>query len=143
MRYLAAQEDQKIFSALDVTGKREFIVKFWQARDQSPETPQNEFREDYLTRVRFANESFSGLRKGWQTDMGRVLLVYNQPDEVERFPSSSENRPYQIWRYFEIQGGVDFIFVDVSNWGEYRLVHSTARGELADSDWERWINPGR
>lgn len=143
MRYLAANEDEKIFSALDAPGKREFLVKFWQVRDQSPETPRNEFREDYLKRVQFANESFSGLRKGWQTDMGRVLLVYSQPDEVERYPSSSENRPYQIWRYFEIQGGVEFIFVDVSNWGEYRLVHSSARGELSDGDWQRWINPGR
>ncbi|MDZ7269309.1 MAG: GWxTD domain-containing protein [candidate division KSB1 bacterium] len=143
MRYLASTDDVKIFSALDVAGKRAFIAKFWQTRDQTPETPQNEFREDYLRRVRFANESFSGLRKGWQTDMGRVLLLYGQPDEVERFPSSSENRPYQIWHYFEIQGGVVFIFVDVSNWGEFRLVHSTARGELSDDDWQRWINPGR
>lgn len=143
MRYLTAREDVKIFSALDAPGKRAFIAKFWQSRDQSPETPQNEFREDYLKRVRFANESFSGLRKGWQTDMGRVLLIYGRPDEVERFPSSSENRPYQIWHYFEIQGGVVFIFVDVSNWGEYRLVHSTARGELSDDDWQRWINPSR
>lgn len=58
MRYLTASDDEKIFTALDVSGKREFIAKFWQARDQSPETPYNEFREDYLKRVKFANERF-------------------------------------------------------------------------------------
>lgn len=143
-RYLATKEDQKIYFALtEELGKRDFLAKFWHGRDRTPETPRNEYREEYLSRVKFAQENFSGLRPGYETDMGRVLLVYAQPDEIERFPSSSENRPYQIWKYFEIEGGVEFVFVDVNNWGEYKLVHSTARGELADVDWERWINPSR
>ncbi len=142
-RYISTKEEQKIYAALDEQGKRDFIVKFWRDRDHTPETPRNEFREDYLARVKFAQDNFSGLRSGFETDMGRVLLVYAQPSEIERFPSSSENRPYQIWKYFELEGGVEFVFVDVNNWGEYKLVHSTARGELADADWERWINPSR
>ncbi len=142
-RYISTKEEQKIYASLDEPGKRDFLAKFWQSRDRAPETPRNEYREDYLARVKFAQDNFSGLRPGYETDMGRVLLVYAQPDEVERFPSSSENRPYQIWKYFEIEGGVEFIFVDVNNWGEYKLVHATARGELSDVDWERWINPSR
>jgi GWxTD domain-containing protein len=142
-RYICTKEEQKIYAALDEPGKREFLAKFWQSRDRTPETPRNEYREEYLARVKFAQDNFSGLRAGYETDMGRVLLVYAQPSEIERFPSSSENRPYQIWKYFELEGGVEFIFVDVNNWGEYKLVHSTARGELADADWERWINPSR
>lgn len=142
-RYLATKDEQKIYPSLTLDGKRDFLVKFWQPRDRSPETPRNEFREDYLKRAKFANDYFSGLRKGIETDMGRVLLVYSQPDEIERFPSTSDNRPYQIWKYYQIEGGVEFIFVDVNGWGEYQLVHSTARGELRDDDWRRWINPAR
>ncbi len=142
-RYLATKEEQKIYAALNAEAKQDFFVKFWQARDRSPETPINEFREDYLKRAKFANENFSGLRKGAETDMGRVLLIYGQPDEIERFPSTSENRPYQIWKYYQIEGGVEFVLVDASSWGEYKLVHATARGELRDDDWQRWINPAR
>ena len=142
-RYISTKEEQKIYAALDEQGKRDFLVKFWRDRDRTPETPRNEYREEYLGRVKFAQDNFSGLRPGYETDMGRVLLVYAQPSEIERFPSSSENRPHQVWKYFELEGGVEFIFVDVNNWGEYKLVHSTARGELADADWERWVNPSR
>lgn len=142
-RYISTKEEQKIYQALDETGKRDFLVKFWRDRDRTPETPRNEYRDEYLARVKFVQDNFSGLRPGYETDMGRVLLVYAQPSEIERFPSSSENRPYQIWKYFELEGGVEFVFVDVNNWGEYKLVHSTTRGELADADWERWINPSR
>jgi hypothetical protein len=44
-----------------------------------------------------------------------------------------------VWNYFGIQGGVEFVFVDTRGFGEYMLVHSTARNELQDSDWRRWL----
>jgi len=142
-RYISTNEEKKIYNSLKAESKRDFIAKFWQKRDQSPETPRNEFRENYLARVKFANDNFSGFREGWKTDMGRVLLIYGEHDEIERFPSSNDARSYQIWRYFEIEGGVEFIFVELRSGGEMELVHSTARNELQDPDWQRWLNPGR
>jgi GWxTD domain-containing protein len=142
-RYISSNEEKKIYGSLQADGKRDFLVKFWQQRDQSPETPRNEFRERYLALVQKANADFSGFREGWKTDMGRVLLVYDEPDEIERVPSSNELRSYQIWRYFKIEGGVEFIFVELRSGGEMELVHSTARNELQDPTWQRWLNPGR
>ncbi|MCI0693564.1 GWxTD domain-containing protein [candidate division KSB1 bacterium] len=142
-RYISSSEERKIYGSLQRDGKSEFLSRFWQKRDLSPETPRNEFREDYLARAKSANESFSGFREGWKTDMGRVLLVYGRPDEIERFPSSNESRSYQIWHYFEIEGGADFVFIDLKSGGEMELVHSTARNELQDPTWQRWLNPGR
>ncbi|MDZ7342977.1 MAG: GWxTD domain-containing protein, partial [candidate division KSB1 bacterium] len=141
-RYIATAEERKIYWSLQPESKREFMVRFWQQRDLSPETPRNEYRDNYLARVKFANEQFAGFRPGWKTDMGRVLLRYGQPDEVERYPSSTEARAFQIWRYFDIEGGVEFIFVDLKSGGEMELVHSTARNELQDPDWKRWLIPG-
>jgi GWxTD domain-containing protein len=141
-RYISTSEEKKIYRSLQTEGKRDFMVRFWQKRDASPGTPRNEYRENYLARVKLANEQFSGFREGWKTDMGRVLLVYDQPDEVERYPSSTESRAFQIWRYFDIEGGVEFIFVDIKSGGEMQLVHSTARNELQDPAWQRWLNPG-
>lgn len=138
-RYIAEEEEKKIFSSLSEDAKRNFLVRFWTRRDQSPETARNEFRENYLGRVEHANKNFSGLRNGWKTDMGRVLLIYGFPSEIERFPNSGERRAYQVWKYYEIEGGVEFDFVDIKGWGNYELVNSTARNELQDPNWERWL----
>jgi GWxTD domain-containing protein len=139
--YVATKEEKKIFKKLDLPGKRSFLIEFWQRRDQTPGTPLNEYRENYLKLMRTANQQFSSFGDGWKTDQGRVLLLYGAPDEIERFPYSSENKPYLIWKYFSIQGGISFYFVDKRNFGKYELVHSNARGELYDPEWERWIIP--
>ena len=139
--YIATREEKKVFKSLDITGKRAFLVEFWKKRDETPETPKNEFRDRYLSLVNTANQQFTGFRKGWKSDRGRILLTYGVPDEIERFPYSAEHKPYVIWKYFSIQGGVIFIFVDKRDLGRYELVHSTARGELNDPEWQRWIQP--
>lgn len=141
--YIATKEEKNIYKTLDIDGKRQFMPQFWAKRDQKPETPRNEYRDDYLTRMRTAEREFRGFKKGWRSDEGRILLIYGIPDEIERFPSSNENKSYRIWRYFSIQGGVEFVFVDRRSWGDYELVHSNARGELYDEEWERWIDPNR
>lgn len=141
--YLATNEEKKIYKKLDLDGKRQFMPQFWSKRDETPITPRNEFRDDYLSRVKTAEAEFKGFKKGWKADEGRILLMYGVPDEIERFPSSNESRAYRIWHYFAVQGGVIFVFVDRRGWGEYELVHSTARGELYDDNWSRWIDPMR
>lgn len=139
--YIATSEEKKIYKTLDAAGKQKFLVEFWASRDRTIGTPQNEFRDNYLALVRTANENFSGFRDGYKTDRGRILLLYGVPDEIERIPYSSENKAYVVWKYFSIQGGVDFVFVDKRGIGDLELVNSTARGELNDPNWQRWINP--
>jgi GWxTD domain-containing protein len=142
-RWLANREETMIYEGLDFEGKKNFLIRFWYARDSDTTTVINEFRDDYLKRVRYATESFGGLKDGWRTDRGRVLLIYGSPDEIENFPSSNDSRAYQVWNYFSIEGGVKFYFVDIRGWGEYQQVNSTARNELADPDWQRWLRPSR
>jgi len=137
--YIATSEDKKVFQGLDLAGKRQFLKRFWLLRDQNPGTPENEFRQEYLRRLQYVNRHFGTGKPGWKSDRGRIYLVYGKPDEVERFPSSGESRAYEVWHYYHIQGGVLFVFVDVRGFGDYILVHSTARNELHDENWERWI----
>ncbi len=142
-RYINTPEDRATWKTLNVAGKRNFLRDFWARMDQTPGTPENEFKQDYLARVAEANAVFKGFREGWKTDRGRILLQYGRPDEIERFPFSAENKAYHIWHYYSVQGGVVFIFVDKREMGDFELVHSTARGELFDADWQRWIDPNR
>lgn len=142
-RWLANRDESKIYEGLDFEGKKNFLIRFWYTRDSDTTTVINEFRDDYLKRVRYAAENFGGLKDGWLTDRGRVLLIYGSPDEIENFPSSNDSRAYQVWNYFSIEGGIKFYFVDIRGWGEYEQVHATARNELADPDWQRWLRPSR
>jgi GWxTD domain-containing protein len=138
-KYISMKDEQNTFKKLTLDAKRRFILEFWGRRDPDASTRRNEAREIYLSRVKYSNEQFSGFKDGWKTDRGRILLIYGEPDDIERSPFSSETKPYQIWHYYSVQGGIDFVLVDKRNFGDFELVHSTARGELNDPDWSRWI----
>jgi len=138
--YIAAPEEKKMFAGLDISGKRNFLRRFWQQRDTSPETSANEYRAAYNKQVIEAGIKFrSGKIDGWETDRGRVYILYGPPDEIERFPSNIGVRAYQIWHYHKIEGGIIFIFVDKRSFGDMSLVHSTKRNEIYDEQWERWL----
>jgi hypothetical protein len=78
-------------------------------------------------------------KEGWQTDRGRVYILYAEPDEIERFPNSGDSKPYEIWHYNQIESGVIFVFIDRNGFGDYQLVHSTKRGELQDESWQKYL----
>lgn len=123
-----------------IEGKREFMNEFWQNRDSNPSTPENEFFNSYLQRISESNLKYSSMGKpGWKTDRGRIYLLFGEPTEVERYPNQLETRPYEIWHYNEIEGGVYFVFADLTGFSDYMLVHSTKRGELRDDNWSRRI----
>jgi GWxTD domain-containing protein len=53
-----------------------FIDLFWARRDPSSGTPTNEYRNEFESRVAFADERFTEKRKrGAMTDRGRVYIV--------------------------------------------------------------------
>lgn len=148
MAYIARPSEMETFNALNATGKANFMAQFWKDRDPTPETPVNEFRDEHLRRLNFANERFSvGFRDrtdGWRTDQGRVYIIYGPPDQVDRFPFTSGREAAEKWNYEALpnQGAVYFLFVDVNGYGDYRLVTSSARGEKRDPTWDRRIQSG-
>jgi len=57
-----------------------FIALFWARRDPTPATPRNEFREEFESRVKSADDTFShGRVHGSMTDPGRMLVVFGPP----------------------------------------------------------------
>ena len=130
VRYEAQSQDKTRYEAL--TGpeaKRAFLIEFWRKRPPG-------LRDEYMQRVAFANQHYRVLgRPGYRTDRGRIHIVYGPPNDYERHPNEPESRPYEIWTYEAIQGGVIFVFVQRVANGEYELVHSTHRNELQDDQW--------
>lgn len=143
--YISTEAEKKQFSNLvELDAKRKFLYDFWKRRDIDPMTQENEFKTEYMKRVSYANENFtSAFRKGWNTDRGRVYIVYGPPDDIERYPSSYDAEPYEIWNYNSLQNGVIFIFIDRTGQGDYRLVHSNHRNELQDETWYSKIKKAR
>lgn len=140
-KYLASAPEVDRYKKLNnEDGKRQYMNEFWNARDQISDTPRNEYYLKYFQRVEIANDRYATLsRPGWKSDRGRIFLVYGEPAEIERYPSQIETRPYEIWHYTDIEGGVVFIFADLLGFSDYTLVHSTKRGELRDDSWVRRI----
>jgi len=136
--YIITDEERAAFKRLSTDEEREqFIEQFWLRRDPSPDTAENEFKEEHYRRIAYANERFASGIPGWKTDRGRIYITYGPPDENESHPSGgSYERPYEEgggttstypfekWRYRWIEGiGTDVIieFVDPTMTGEYRM----------------------
>ena len=140
-KYIASEQEKDKYDALTtVEAKREFMYTFWRARDEDPSDDRNQYFQDYIKRIAEANEKYTAAKKdGWKTDRGRIYLIYGKPSEIERYPNQIETKPYEIWRYESMEGGVVFVFGDVSGFNDYQLLHSTKRGELRDDNWQRRI----
>jgi GWxTD domain-containing protein len=137
VRYLLTEPERQFLVQLTASeAKRKFLQDYWLSAEAGSASEPPRLRSEFLRRVSLANERYTRLGKeGWRTDRGRVLIVYGEPDQIDRHPSETEGKPYESWRYYQIEGGVDFVFLDRTGFGNYELVHSTKRGELRDDDW--------
>ena len=136
--YIITDEERKVFKSLATDDEREqFIEQFWLRRDPTPDTEENEYREEHYRRIAYANERFASGIPGWKTDRGRIYIEYGPADEIDSHPSggtyerpyeegggSTSTYPFEQWRYRYIDGiGTNIIleFVDTTMSGEYRL----------------------
>ncbi len=139
VKYISTKKEIDQYGKIDsLSGKREFLYNFWKNRESNSLGQANEFKKDYMRRAAFANQNFKvGLKEGYLTDRGRVLLSFGDPDQRDFFPSESHLKPYEVWFYNSIEGGISFIFGDLTGFGNYELLHSTKRGEIKDENWIR------
>jgi len=88
VRFLMTPEERRSFSQLsDPVSRSEFVANFWKARDPRPETPENEFREEFDKRTAFADEHFTEDEvRGSVTDRGMVFVLLGPPTYVGRRP---------------------------------------------------------
>jgi GWxTD domain-containing protein len=136
--YIISEEERKAFKQLNTDDEREqFVEQFWLRRDPTPDTVENEFKEEHYRRIAYANEHYASGIPGWRTDRGRIYIEYGPPDENDSHPSggtyerpqeegggSTQTFPFEQWRYRYIEGiGQNIIleFVDPTMSGEYRL----------------------
>jgi GWxTD domain-containing protein len=136
--WIITDEERAAFKQLSNDEERDnFIEAFWQRRDPTPDTEENEYKEEHYRRIAYANEHFAAGVPGWKTDRGRIYIMYGPPDEIESHPSGgtyerpmeegggeTSTFPFEDWRYRYIEGiGQEIIieFVDTCMCGEYHM----------------------
>jgi len=136
--YIITDEERAAFKQLSNDEERDnFIEAFWQRRDPTPDTEENEYKEEHYQRIAYANEHYAAGVPGWKTDRGRIYIVFGKPDEIDSHPSGgtyerpmeegggeTSTFPFEDWRYRYIEGiGQEVIieFVDTCMCGEYHM----------------------
>lgn len=133
IKYIATNDEKKIFRELSPKGKQEFLLQFWKSRDPDPATPENEFMEEHFRRIAYCEEHF---KNGINSDMGRVYIEYGPPLDIRRmFSTVAYNKPVVIWVY-ALEGQSEFVFVDRIGGDQYVLVHSSHPDEFSNPNWE-------
>ena len=134
--YIITDEERKAFKQLNTDDEREqFVEQFWLRRDPTPDTVENEYKEEHYRRIAYTNEHFASGIPGWKTDRGRIYITFGPPDEIDSHPSGgtyerpaaegggeTSTYPFEDWRYRYIEGiGNDVMieFVDPTMSGEY------------------------
>ena len=138
VRWIITDEEKSAFMQLSNDEERDqFIEAFWQRRDPSPDTEENEFKEEHYRRIAYANEHYAAGIPGWKTDRGRTYIVFGPADEIESHPSGGSYErpmdegggetstfPFEQWRYRYLEGiGQEVIieFVDSCMCGDYHM----------------------
>ena len=138
---IAKSGEMSVYSKdLSVTAKRNFLTRFWAARDPSPGTPRNESRERFYGGIAYADSNFrehGRIREpGWRTDRGRIYVRLGSPDETLRRVQQGNAPPYEAWRYNRGKGNY-YIFADLTGVGGFKLMHSDDVHEVGDPNWQR------
>jgi GWxTD domain-containing protein len=99
--YIITDEEKASFKRLTTDDERyQFIESFWLRRDPSPDTIENETRDEHYRRIAYANQRYSAAEPGWRTDRGRIYITWGPPDQIESHPSGDgRTDPFEIWRY--------------------------------------------
>jgi len=133
LRYVASSDEMKELKDAPEEERLQRWLEFWKSKDPTPNTPENELKDEYYRRLKYVNQNFAlPTREGWETDMGRVYMVYGHPDEVEKHPFDREVRAFQRWHYYDEHRV--FLFVDRGD-GEYDL--------QSPYDGKSWYDRGR
>jgi GWxTD domain-containing protein len=138
VRWIITDEERAAFKQLSNDEERDqFIEAFWLRRDPTPDTAENEYKEEHYRRIAYANERFAAGIPGWRTDRGKIYIMYGPPDQIEGHPSggyyerpqdegggSTSTYPFEVWRYRYLEGvgqEVMIEFVDPCMCGEYHM----------------------
>lgn len=144
---------EAVVNSGDEKQKINFLCYFFQKRETKDKDARILFLE-YKDRLEIVEKKYrTQPMPGYQTDRGRVYIQYGKPnridDEFSDMTRSATNNsiiPYEIWLYYSVtepqpQSNVQFVFAQTNRANyNYRIVHSTAIGEINNPNWKQEIS---
>jgi GWxTD domain-containing protein len=138
VRWIITPGEESAFKQLATDEERDqFIEQFWQRRNPTPDSQENEYKEEHYRRIAYANEHFAAGMPGWRTDRGRIYIVWGPADEIDAHPAggnyqrdisegggSTSTYPFERWRYRYLEGvgqEVTIEFVDSCMCNDYHI----------------------
>src|SRR6202045_42821 len=138
VHWIITDQELQAFKSLSNDEERDtFIENFWLRRNPNPDSPENEYREEYYARIAYANEHFAAGKPGWRTDRGHIYIAFGKPDSIDSHPSGGSYErpqeegggetstfPFEIWHYRYLEGigdNIDIEFVDTCMCGDYHM----------------------
>jgi len=135
---IMTDDERRAFLQLATNEERDQAIEiFWNRRNPEPESPTNEFKEEFYRRLAYADEHFASGIAGRNTDRGRIYVLWGAPDEIDSHPTggtydrkpqegggSTTTYPWEMWRYRHLDGvgqNIEIEFVDPTGSGEYHI----------------------
>lgn len=142
VEYIMLGYERDIWNDLGSDPERQaFIEWFWGRRDDDPRDETNKYRDEFYTRVAFANQRFTGFPRGWKSDRGRVHIILGRPAGVRRTGLAGWGRcaaeSGELWTYytndmaFSNSFGEFFVVFVETRIGEYEICDPTMLGRGA------------
>lgn len=128
-----------VIASKDTVAQQRFLLTHWAAKN--PSHPELAY-EEYMKVARVVDRTFqSGFGYGFETDRGFIFLKYGKPHDIVSVNNDPTAPPYEIWAYnnfpYTNQQNVKFLFFNPSlASNDFILLHSNARGELNNPNWE-------
>jgi GWxTD domain-containing protein len=122
----------------DSTVQQRFLFNFWV--NQNPNNPDITYKA-FMEVAKAIDKLYAdGFGYGFESDRGRVFLRYGRPNDLLKVDTEPSAPPYEIWFYNDFpetnQADVKFLFYAPELGTNYRLLHSNARGELNNPQWQ-------
>jgi GWxTD domain-containing protein len=121
--------EREVFLQLKNAQERnKFILTFWKKHDTLPDTEENEFQQEYMRRVQYADLNFGRetSKKGHQTERGYYYLLLGPPQDRQIYATQADLNPLELWFYkgdpkYGLASYFHLIFYQHQNIGEYKL----------------------
>lgn len=116
---------------------KQFFYNFWYNRNNSE--PEKEWKS-YAEKLNFIAKKYAstGLA-GYETDRGKIYLIYGEPHTVEIRDNEKGALPYEVWFYYEAKDkkNVKFLFYQPGNLSDQKIIlHSTEPDILVNPYWK-------
>jgi GWxTD domain-containing protein len=130
----------ELMPTYSMTQMQGFMYQFWYKRNPiSPELAWNDYKKEVAA---CQSEFATAIKKGWETDRGRVYLQYGKPSTRVVRNHDPDYWPFEIWHYYQTNNNLHnkrLLFYNTSLNGDMELLHSDIPNEVTNFDWKNMV----